>query len=214
MYRRGFPKVFDGSDRKNIPLAMNGGNPYNRQVQVYAANADGSGYELNCEEVRVSPIGLDLDKSGDVERIDGIFHFDIDGNGEKKYMNEWFAPTEGILIDATIPGAISGVHLFGDQGGNFTDGYDKLSTKRDANKDGVISGEELKGLQVWRDINSDAELDRETELFDLNDDALGINITSLETLHTDYLSSAALASGGAMMTEDLWFEEHEEGSGR
>lgn len=189
-------------------------NLYSRQVQVYAANKDGSGYELNCEEVRVSPIGLDLDKSGDVERIDGIFHFDIDGNGEKTYMNEWFAPTEGILIDATIPGEISGMHLFGDQGGNFTDGYAKLSMKRDFNKDGVISGDELKGLQVWKDLNSDAELNRTSELFELDDPSLGLNITSIETLHEDYLSAVTLASGGSLITEDLWFEEKEEAGGR
>lgn len=53
-------------------------------------NHDGTSYELSCEDVRASPIGLDLDQSGKVERMQGLFEFDIDGDGKKQVLKEWF----------------------------------------------------------------------------------------------------------------------------
>jgi hypothetical protein len=170
----------------------------------YVVNNDGTGYELNCEEARVSPIGLDIDQSGAVERMDGIFYFDIDGHGEKKYLKEWFAPTEGILFDANIPGEMSGQHLFGDQGGMYKDGFDKLS-RRDTNDDGQLTEDELSGLSIWIDANSDARLQKD-EISSLGSHG----IASLSTSHTRFISTADLSTGETIATEDLWFLEPED----
>lgn len=42
---------------------------------------------------------------------------------------------------------INGKRLFGDQGGAFANGYDKLATLN-ANRDGKLTGKELEGLKV------------------------------------------------------------------
>jgi hypothetical protein len=151
-----------------------------------------------------TPIALDLDRSGAVERIvDGEWHIDVTGNGDVKTLHEWFAPTEGILIDASVPvvdGVITGEHLFGDMGGTFADGFSKLGL-RDANQDGVISGEELNGFAVWVDANSNAKVDA-GEVLTLAD----VGVHSLIVKHDDnYQSFASLDDGSLMLMEDLWF---------
>lgn len=124
-------------------------------------------------------------------------------------MDEWFAPTEGILIDDPNSGEITGEHLFGDEGSRYEDGYAKLSKLKDKNEDGIISGDELDGLKIWVDLNSNAELDKVTELFDLNDERLDINIESISTVDEKFVSSATQFDGTDIMTEDLWFKERE-----
>jgi hypothetical protein len=170
----------------------------------YVVNNDGSGYEVNCEEMRVSPIGLDINKSGTVERMSGFFFFDIDGVGEKKFLKEWFAPTEGILVDTRIAGEMSGLQLFGDQGGKYKDGYAKLALL-DANKDGQLTGDELAGLAVWVDANSDAKV-QPGEITSLESHG----VVELSTTHTKFISTAELATGDTIETEDLWFLEPED----
>ena len=147
----------------------------------------------------VSPIGLDLDGSGSVERISGEFDFDFDGDGVNEAVTEWFAPTEGILFDSRIDGPMSGEHLFGDQGGLFADGYEKLA-RLDADGDGRVAGAELDGLALWVDADSDARFDA-GEQRSLADEG----VIALSTSHLGFVSSAELADGSTMVTEDLWF---------
>lgn len=78
-YAWGFPEVFDGSNGRYLNSGVYKG--WNTQIQAYVVNADGSGYEMNCEEVRASPIGIDLNHDNKVDRIDGIFRFDLDNRG-------------------------------------------------------------------------------------------------------------------------------------
>jgi len=116
-------------------------------------------------------------------------------------LNEWFAPTEGILIDTAYPivdGAISGLHLFGNSEG-FTDGFAKLHS-HDENVDGAVEGAELNGFAIWTDRNSNTKVD-DGELSTL--DSHGI--VSLSTFHESYVSSAQLEDGSTMYMEDLWF---------
>lgn len=171
-----------------------------------------------------TPIGIDLDGSGRVERMRNDVDIDISGDGHVAHLFQWFAPTEGILLDALLAmqdgvisdghfvgaaensrrlrkfsGAVTGRHLFGDMGSFFADGFEKLSVL-DANKDGSVQGAELAGLAVWVDANSNAIVD----VGELNALA-SYGIVRLSTTHDDYVSSAQLADGSVMVTEDLWF---------
>lgn len=151
-----------------------------------------------------SPIALDLDMSGAVEHITGEFDFDLSGNGIPEELTEWFAPTEGILVDSTYPGfddgTLIGWHLYGDLGGMYDDGFDKLAM-HDFNGDGMVSGEELDGIAIWTDANSNAVLD-DGELSTLESHG----VVSFSLSHDDdYISTATLEDGSEMVTQDLWF---------
>lgn len=152
-----------------------------------------------CEFRLWSPIGLDLDGSNAVERISGEFSFDFDADGDPESVSEWFAPTEGILFDTRIEGAATGAHLFGDQGGLYADGFEKLAVL-DTNSDAWVAGSELDGLAIWTDVNSNAEVDPGE-----HSTLVSHGIEALSVSHESYVSEARLADGSTMMTEDLWF---------
>ena len=155
---------------------------------------------------RYSPIGLDIDGSGAVERIEGEFNIDITGDGDIEFLNEWFAPTEGILIDNKKKvgknGVVTGVQLLGDMGGQFTDGFQKLQGY-DKDGNGVVEGKELAHFMIWVDTNSNALLDFDQgEMHTLEE----YGIVGLRTTHVKHVSSAIIKGGaGAMIMEDLWF---------
>lgn len=151
-----------------------------------------------------SPIALDLDNSGAVEHITGTFDFDLSGNGIPEELTEWFAPTEGILVDSTYPGfndgTLIGWHLYGDLAGLYEDGFDKLAL-HDFDGDGVVSGDELEGIAIWTDANSNAALD-DGEVSSL----ASHGVVSLSLSHDEnFVSTATLDDGSEMMTRDLWF---------
>ncbi|MFV0407866.1 MAG: hypothetical protein ACK5LN_13780 [Propioniciclava sp.] len=147
----------------------------------------------------VTPIAVDGNDDGAIARAGHSVDFDIDGDGSLDRLDDWFGSDEGILVDRSIPGAIDGRHLFGDQGGRYADGFAKLAL-RDANGDGAVAGRELDGLALWTDANGNGVLD-EGELSDLGD------ITSLSTSHQKYLSTATRADGSTVVTEDVWFNQ-------
>ena len=150
-----------------------------------------------------TPIGLDIDNSGKVEtvKVDNL-NIDLTGNGVKEQVHEWFAPTEGILIDTSVgivDGVVTGAHLFGDMGGKYLHGFEKLAL-RDMDGNNLVEGTELKGLAVWVDSNSNGHLD-DGELKQLKD----YGIVSLSTEHIDFVSSATTKDNHKMVMEDLWF---------
>lgn len=146
---------------------------------------------------------MDLDHSGAVERQFGNFIIDITGDGEYEELSQWFAPTEGILVDISLQsadGSISGVQLFGDEGGNYANGFEKLAI-HDSDGNGIVQGKELDGIAIWVDKNSNAKLD-EGELSSLKDH----KIVGLSTSSNDNLVSfAVLEDGSTMVMEDLYF---------
>lgn len=149
-----------------------------------------------------TPIGLDIDMSGAVERISGDFFIDLSGDGDIEHFVEWFAPTEGILIDTTIPivnGTITGHHLFGDLGGTYTNGFAKLK-EHDGDGDGEIDGIELEDFAIWTDANSNTKLD-DGELSTL----ASHGIVALSTFQKKLVSNATLSDGSSMYMEDLVF---------
>ena len=145
---------------------------------------------------------MDIDRSGAVERQVGSFIIDITGDGEYEELSQWFAPTEGILVDISnqsVDGSISGVQLFGDEGGNYADGFEKLAT-HDNDGNGIVEGKELEGMAIWVDANSNAKLD-EGELSTLKDH----KIVGLMTSNDNLVSRAILEDGSEMVMEDLYF---------
>lgn len=148
-----------------------------------------------------TPIALDLNNDGRVSRVKGEFSFDFTGEGEPEIVSEWFGPNEGILIDARIGDHISGQHLFGDLGGRYLDGYQRLA-QWDLNKDSWVQGGELSNLGLWIDTNSNAKLDK-GEIKSLAE----FGIIRLSTQHKgDYLSRAQLENGQSIIMEDVFFE--------
>ena len=149
-----------------------------------------------------TPIAFDLDGSGHVEKIDGEWQVDMDADGELEVINEWFAPTEGILLDGRAPlgELVTGEYLFGDTGNAYENGYEKLSIHHDVNEDHMVSGPELMGLKIWVDANSNAIVDA-GEVHELS--TFGIVAISVDA--ENLISHAVLVDGTKMMTEDLIF---------
>lgn len=171
-------------------------------VVIVTDHEKGKPYKVHCD-IKGSPIGFDLDSSGAVEQIVGTFQFDLDANGELDTLTEWFAPTEGILINTNVPitepGTLTGQHLFGDLGGQYADGYERLAML-DTNADHQVAGSELTGLAVWTDVNSNARVET-GEISALAD----TSIVGVSTNHTNMTSIAYMANGSTMVTQDLWF---------
>ncbi len=174
-----------------------------------------------------SPIMLDLDGNGRLgttgvstakDRVDGqmgsTVQFDLDGDGRKESI-EWMKGGDGMLVDDRDGGAtaamnghgeIDGKRLFGDEGGKYGNGYDKLR-QLDRDGDGKIAGAELEGLKVWID-NGDARVGG-GELKSLAD--LGVTEISVQMkLETnergeDLMRSSFTQNGQTRVSEDVWF---------
>ena len=87
--------------------------------------------------------------------------FDMDGDGLADDC-AWVQPTTSILVwDPSHTGAVdSGRRLFGSVTWwiFWSDGYEALAALDD-NGDGILSGDELRGLAVWRDQNGNGNSD-------------------------------------------------------
>ena len=184
-------------------------------------NCIGQWTSKNGGEKVASPIGLDLNGSGRIETTgqttakDGqrtavgeTVDFDIDADGQMDKV-EWFAGNgDGILVDTAKIGAngnIDGSALFGDEGGKFANGYDKLAA-RDANGDGRISGDEMNGLAVWVD-DGDAVLEAGELQTLAAHDIKSINATMNMDAEGRMISSATRGDGSSVYTEDVWFAQ-------
>lgn len=153
----------------------------------------------DCPRQQVTPIALDIDHSGAVEHIAGEFLFDMDGDGIDENLMQWFAPTDGILINKDFGAKISGEHLFGDTGGKYSDGFEKLSLE-DVNGDGKLVGKELEKLAIWTDRNSNAMVD-DGEVSEIS----SYSIDALSVEHYKYSARASLSSGKTMLMRDVMF---------
>ena len=152
-----------------------------------------------CTREKVTPIAIDTDNDGQVESLSGDFYFDITGNGIEEHLTQWFGPRDGILINEAFSEQLSGEHLFGDVDGEHSDGFAKLSVK-DKNGDGQVSGDELNGLAIWTDRNSNTEVDA-GEISTL----ASHSITKLSVEHYKYAARAELSNGKTLLMRDLWF---------
>jgi len=176
-------------------------NTYNRvyeQDHIYKASMG----------MAISPIILDLDGDGKIEASNGKYlphqplsdcahyaMFDFYGNGFPLMM-EWVGANDGLLCRPDADGTVKGTNLFGTANG-YDNGYDELASL-DINKDGQISGEELEGLMVWQDANSNGIADK-GELKSLE----SLGVTSISANHKNF-SSSFTRNGQTYKTFDWW----------
>jgi hypothetical protein len=181
-------------------------------------------FDLNRDgEINVTGETTAKDKSG-IDSIGDTVQFDMDGEHDLETI-EWLDGTGDALLvdnrDGNAADDMNGTRLFGDQGGTYDHGYQQLA-ELDGNADGIISGEEGDGLNLWVD-DGNAKVD-EGELFTLQE--LGISEIELQleehAVDDDgrdlFRSSATLDDGTKILTEDVWFaqdiSEDEEQPGR
>jgi len=158
----------------------------------------------------VSPIIIDVDGTGkpDVDKGDWKPHadrfnirkarmFDIDGCGDPE-LTEWLGPHSGLLcVPSEEAKVVGGKQLFGTAVG-YVDGYQKLALLRDKNHDGVISGDELKGMMVWIDKNGDG-ICTPDELHSVQE----LGITAIDCRDKDFQASCVM-NGQKRLTWDWW----------
>ena len=160
----------------------------------------------------VSPLLLDMDGDGAIQASGGewlphkTLHRDrmafFDFHGDKfPVLMEWPGPQDGILCEPQSNGKIDGTNLFGTSTG-FTDGYEALSV-RDTDDNGKVQGEELGGLAVWTDLNSDAR-PQEGEVRSLRE----LGITELGLKHNQYVSHY-VRDGNSQRMFDWWPQTYE-----
>lgn len=105
----------------------------------------------------ITPIVFPIDGNGDLGSLlaERTASFDLSGVGRAQRW-PWVTSRAGILVwDPEKTGRItSGVQLFGSVTWSmyWSDGYAPLAALDD-NRDGRLSGKELRGLAVWRDAN-------------------------------------------------------------
>jgi hypothetical protein len=150
-----------------------------------------------CPPYVATPIAVDADGSGAIERAGHPVNFDLNTDGTAERLDNWFASGDGILVDLKSGAPLDGTALFGDQGGTYANGYAKLAT-RDANRDGRISGRELAGLGLWFDDGDAVAQPGEIRT------AARAGLTSISTRHTNLHSTARLR-GHTVATEDVLF---------
>ena len=124
--------------------------------------------------------------------------FDLDLQGKK--MWEWVGPDEGLLVfnpEGKSDLKVTGAELFGNSsfGKSWSHGFAPLASL-DVNKDGRISDAELKQIWIWRDKNSDAEV-QDGELAP----ASSTGIVSLAVTYTDDGQGGLMNAAGATMQD-------------
>lgn len=169
-----------------------------------------------------SPVILDLDGSGTPDVHNGEWKphaeqgdigahkvmFDLDGDGRKE-LTEWTGGKDGLLLKLTPEQVqqlqqsgtleVSGRELYGDQGGQYADGYAKMRALSDANQDGVLSGVELQDHYTWQDANRDGKVDA-GELASVQDKG----ISEIRATHGGDFQSSFTIQGQERKTWDWW----------
>ncbi|MEM9496133.1 MAG: SdrD B-like domain-containing protein [Pseudomonadota bacterium] len=174
--------------------------------------------------LNVTPIALDLNGDGEIgvtgetsswqkdadAELGRTVEFDIDADGDLEVI-EWFDGSgDGILVDTRKIGAdgeIDGSALFGDEGGKYANGFEKLALL-DADGDGVLTGAELEGLGVWVDDGDGVLEEGELQTLEQHDIA---SISAEMTVEYDdegrelQRSTATTTDGETILTEDVYF---------
>ncbi len=160
----------------------------------------------------ISPLVLDLDGDGKIQASGGewlphktlhkerMAFFDFHGDRFPVLM-EWVGPDDGLLCRPEADGSINGTNLFGTANG-FKNGYEALKTL-DADNNNKISGDELKGLAVWTDLNGDAR-PQDGEVKSVQDHG----VTEISLRHKNFVS-AYVRNGKSERMFDWWPQTYE-----
>lgn len=150
-----------------------------------------AGFASNANNANSKQSGAALNLSGttDTDKSGNKLYFDMNSDGFKERMLDWFGQDEGVLVNDTNRNGIvdNGSEIIGNRylnsKGETT--LDTLSLLRDfdTNKDGVIDSKDNSGLSIWIDKNRNAKTD-EGELISINDANSPIKSISLNYLDT------------------------------
>jgi len=120
--------------------------------------------QLNSLNRPVTPIVVplvDRHTLADVLVADSTVRFDLDGSGLARQWG-WVGPDAALLVwDPSRSGQVtSGLQLFGSVSwwAFWQDGYEAMAALDD-DHDGALSGAELEGLALWRDLDGDGVSD-------------------------------------------------------
>ena len=175
-------------------------------------------FDLN-EDGRISTTGVSTAK----DRVDTVVGetvmFDIDGDGTADEI-EWIAADgDALLVDNRDGNALTdmdGVRLFGDEGGKYVNGYQKMSVLLDDDKDGVLVASEFDGLAFWFDdgdaIAEDGEL-IDVQAFGVSEIGTGYYQPENERGETLMRSWAVIEGADIVVdADDFSFEDSEMGT--
>lgn len=219
-------KYFDGwKKRVNAQKLVEEGWQLKVVVSASVAIWEKPGEDCTCppetKEVK-SPIALDMNHDGKIgvtgqttakdgkrDALGRTVSFDIDGDGKKDEIEWMSGDGDALLVDDRDGKAatdMNGSRLFGDMGGKYGDGYEKLAMA-DANHDGKLTGAELEGFKLWFDDG-----DAIVEEGELRDAAVS-GVSELSVKRRDetnargetLMRSDAVINGERVMSEDVWF---------
>ncbi|MBI3925158.1 MAG: hypothetical protein HY319_06430 [Armatimonadetes bacterium] len=208
---------FDGNTRVEYNKEAKTGYVYGKvegQWQLKEVRKDWGGKAA-------SPVMLDMDGNNRPDVAGGEWkphagkdvgaqkvNFDLNGDG-KKEVTEWTGGKDGLLLNLSPEQQkayqqngrleVSGKEMYGDQGGKYADGYDKMRKVSDANRDGKLSGAELNNHYVWQDANRDAIVNQ-GELRSTKD----AGITSVNATHDGNYQSTFEQNGQQKKSWDWW----------
>jgi hypothetical protein len=170
----------------------------------------------------VSPIVIDLTNKGSIATtgtstaqkvvrasIGKTISFDMFGNGNPQKMEWILGNGQGFLVDNRDGNAekdMNGKRLFGNNA-QHANGYSKLAASFSPNKDGVLTGDSLKGLSVWVDNGDGIVQSGEIKsLSELGITEISTRIQPVKDSHGDLLMrSYVIRYNMKIMSEDVWF---------
>jgi hypothetical protein len=173
-------------------------------------------------EASISPIVIDLTNKGSIATtgtstaqkavrasIGKTITFDMLGNGNPQKM-EWIVGNgQGFLVDNRDGNAekdMSGKRLFGNTA-QHANGYSKLAVMFPPDKDGILTGDSLKGLGVWVD-NGDGIV-QSGEIKSLSELGITQISTRMETVKDNngdmLMRSYVIRNNIKILSEDVWF---------
>lgn len=207
----GYQKTGEHTDRVTSTIRVDGGylTVHQDTTHVYYER---DVYQIVADVYDSSPLVLDLNGDGklDVAKNEWQPHapkfytenarfFDITGDGTVDFT-EWVSvgAGDGILVRPENGKVETALQLFGTAGG-YTDGYEKLSLVQDSDNNGWVEGQELEGLYLWVDANSDGKM-QNAELRNLSE----FGIKKIGTAHRNFVGSYVTNDGAQHVMWDWW----------
>ncbi len=124
-----------------------------------------------------------------------VSKFDFTGDGVARTC-EWVSDNPDAFLVMPEKGRVDSVlQLFGNLGG-YANGFDKLSTLCDTDKNGWVEGEELSGLALWIDANRDG-ICQPSELHSLQ----SFGVSRISTSEKNFAGSYQTTDG---QTRTMW----------